>query len=135
MTTPSRVDIEAWRNADYVETWTVAASIDANGVVINPVDITGWSAALQVRLYGLAGGSALISLTTVTTAVQGLRLIEPAAGQIEVRITKSSLEALPPAPKVGGSIAFSYDLVLTDPTGVKSVYATGNFTVNPGVTR
>jgi hypothetical protein len=90
---------------------------------------------MQVRQYGLAGGAALISLATVTTAIQGVRLIEPTAGQMEIRITDATLETLPAAGKAGASVTFSYDLLLTDPDGVESVYAAGNFIVQPGVTR
>jgi len=83
----------------------------------------------------LAGGSALISLTTVETAIQGIRFIEPSAGQMEIRITDATLEALPAAGKAGADLLLSYDLVLSDPTEVESVYAAGVFTVKPGVTR
>ena len=133
--TPAIVPIEVWRNADYVETWIVAESFDASGVATGPLNLTGYTAALQVRLYGLAGGAALITLGTVTTAIQGVRLIEPTAGQMEIRITDATLETLPAAGKAGASVTFSYDLLLTDPDGVESVYAAGNFIVQPGVTR
>lgn len=133
--TPATANIEAWRNADYVETWIVAESFDANGDAVGPTDLTGWTLAMQVRLYGLAGGAALITLATVTTAIQGLRIIEATGGQFEVRITDASLEALPAAGKAGASVTFKYDLLLTDPTGVESVYAAGDFIVQPGVTR
>lgn len=137
MTTPATVPITVWRNADYVETWVVAdeQGYDANGDAISPQDLTGWTLALQVRLYGLAGGAALISLGTVTTAIEGIRIIEATGGQIEIRITDATLEALPAAGKAGADLTLYYDLVLTDPTGVEEVYAEGTFTVKPGVTR
>jgi len=133
--TPANITIEVWRNADYVETWVVAESFDAAGNAVDPQDLTGWTAAMQVRLYGLAGGSALISLGTVTTAVEGVRIIEATGGQIEIRITDATLETLPAAGKAGAAVTFSYDLLLTDPTGVEAVYARGDFIVQPGVTR
>lgn len=132
--TPANVPIEVWRNADYAETWVIAESFDAAGNAVNPVDLTGYTLALQVRLYGLAGGSALISLTTVTAAVQGIRIIEATGGQIEIRITDTTLEALP-AGKAGAAVTFSYDLIVTDPTGLEQPYAYGDFIVQPGVTR
>lgn len=137
MTYPATVPVTVWRNADYVETWVVAdeQGYDADGDAISPQDLTGWTAALQIRLYGLAGGAALISLATVTTAVQGIRLVEPAAGQMEIRITDATLETLPATGKAGAALTFKYDLILTDPAGVESVYATGDFIVQPGVTR
>lgn len=133
--TPANVPITVWRNADYAETWVIAESFDASGNAVNPVDLTGYTFAMQVRLYGLAGGSALISLATVTTAVQGIRIVEATAGQIEVRITDTTLEALPAAGKAGASVTFAYDLLLTDPTGFEQAYAYGAFIVQPGVTR
>lgn len=135
MPEPATVNLTVQRNGDYAETWIVAESFDEAGEAVNPQDLTGWSATMQVRLYGLAGGSALISLATVETAIQGIRFIEPSAGQMEIRITDATLEALPAAGKAGADLLLSYDLVLSDPTEVESVYAAGVFTVKPGVTR
>lgn len=135
--TPANVPITVWRNADYAETWVVADAqgYDANGNAIAPQDLTGWTLALQVRLYGLAAGAALISLGTVTAAIEGIRIVEAAAGQIEIRITDATLETLPVAGVAGAAVTFKYDLLLTDPTGIEAVYAQGDFTVEPGVTR
>jgi len=133
--TPANVPITVWRNADYAATWVVAESFDAGGSAVGVQDLTGWSAALQVRLYGLAGGAPLIDLGTVATAVEGIRLVEPTAGQIEVRITDATLESLPTSGKAGATVTFSYDLLLTDPTGLEQAYAYGDFIVKPGVTR
>ena len=133
--TPANIPITVWRNADYAETWIVAESFDSAGVASGIQDLTGWTAALQVRLYGLAGGAALISLATVTTAIEGIRLVEPTAGQMEIRITDATLETLPASGKAGASVTFSYDLLLTDPTGLEQAYAYGDFIVQPGVTR
>lgn len=133
---PAAVNLTVWRNADYAETWIVAESFDANGDAVNPQDLTGYTFAMQVRQYGLAGGSAALTLGTVTTAVEGIRILEATAGQFEVRITDASLEALPSlGAKAGYPVTFSYDLLLTDSTGVESVYAAGDFIVQPGVTR
>lgn len=136
MPQPATVDLRVNRNGDYGETWIVAENFDANGTAIGVQDLTGWTAELQVRLYGLAGGPPLISLGTVTSPVQGIYFIEPSAGQMEIRIDWApSLENLPSTGKAGFDRTFAYDLVLTDPAGVRSVYATGSFIVPPGVTR
>lgn len=132
---PATVNLTVWRNADYAETWIVAESFDAAGVAIGPLNLTGYTAAMQVRQYGLAGGPALISLATVTTAIEGIRLIEPTAGQMEIRITDATLETLPVSGKAGEPVTFKYDLLLTDPTGLEQSYAYGDFIVQPGVTR
>jgi len=138
MSETADIGIVARRNADYAETWIIAdgQGYDANGDAIAPQDLTGWTSDLQVRLYGLAGGAPLIDLAVVITAVEGIRFVEPASGQIEIRIDWSpTLEGLPVAGKAGAVATFEYDLIMTDPTGFRSVYATGPFTVPPGVTR
>lgn len=131
---PVAMDLRAWRNADYIEEFTLAEDFSA-GIPINPIDLTGWSAELQVRLYGLASGDPLIDLQTVTTEVEGIRFMEPAQGVIRVWIDWDTLEALPDGGKKGFDRTFSYDLILIDPAGIRSVYATGSLIVPPGVTR
>jgi hypothetical protein len=132
---PAAVNMTVWRNTDYAETWVIAESFDAAGVAVSPQDLTGYTFALQVRQYGLAGGSALLTLGTVTTAIEGIRIIEAAAGQIEVRITDATLETLPNTGKAGEPRTFKYDLLVTDTTGLEQPYAYGDFIVQPGVTR
>lgn len=131
------LDLRVRRNSDYAETWVVADAqgYDADGNAISPQDLTGWTAVLQVRLYGMAGGAALISLGVVTTPVDGIRFIEPSAGQLEIRITDATLEPLPVSGKAGQPVTFKYDLLLTDPTGFEQTYAEGDFIVYPGVAR
>ena len=133
--TPANVSITVWRNADYAETWVVAEGFDASGVATGPQNLTGWAAALQVRQYGLAGGDPELELETVTTAVEGIRFVEPTAGQMEIRITDATLETLPNTGKAGFPRTFKYDLILTDPDGLEQPYAYGDFIVQPGVTR
>ncbi len=133
--TPVFVPLPIWRNADYAETWVIADSFDHRGTAADPQDLTGWAFALQVRAYGSPDGTPLLSLVPVTTAVQGVRVIEPAAGQIEIRIDDASLETLPKNTNQGEPIRLVYDLVATDPTGLRRVYAFGDFIVQPGVTR
>lgn len=136
MIEPATVPLTAWRNADYAETFIVAESFDAAGNAVNPLDLTGYGVELQVRLYGLAGGSALITASDPVSGSEDRAVVlEADGGQIEVFISTETLEALPAASKEGGDAAFAYDLVLTDPDGVTSVYAQGPFTVKPGVTR
>jgi len=134
--TPVILNLEAWRNVPFAESFILTdgdpAAVDEDG---NPIDLTGYAGALQVRLYGLAAGDPLISLTTVTSDVQGLRFIEPTAGRINILIDESTLAALPESGKRGFPVVYAYDLVLTDADSLQEVYATGTFTVHPGVTR
>ena len=132
---PAPTDLRVWRNGDYVEEFTVAERFEVDGTPVNRIDLTGYSAEMQVRQYGLAGGDPLLALETVTDDAEGLRFMEPAQGVLRVKIDTASLEALPSTGKAGVERRFSYDLVLIDPTGIRSVYATGAFIVPPGVTR
>ena len=133
---PASVPVTVRRNAPYAETWVIAEDFDADGIATDPLDLTGYTAALQVRQYGLAGGDPELELATVATAIEGVRIIEATAGQIEVRINKATLEALPSlGAKAGRPVTFKHDLLLTDSTGFTSVYAEGDFIVYPGVTR
>lgn len=132
---PVPLDLRVWRNGDYVEEFFVAMDFGPDGTPIDPIDLTGWTAEMQVRLYGLAGGAALLSLATVTSEGQGIRLLDPTAGVLRIWIARTTLEALPNTGKAGLERTFAYDLVLIDPTGIRSVYATGAFIVPPGVNR
>lgn len=134
MTTPVTLDLSVWRNADYVEEWTFTdGTSEANPG--DPIDLTGWSAAMDIRLYPGASGSALISLATVTTDIQGIRFTDPTDGIVTIRIQDTAINGLPnDADRPDGPITLYYDLVLTDPTGDRHNYAGGKFTVYPKVT-
>lgn len=131
--TPVTADLRAVRNDDFVEEWVLTdGTSEANPG--DPIDLTGWSADMEIRLYAGASGSALIDLATVTTDVQGVRFIEPAEGRIVIRIQDTAINGLPAAGKAGAALTLYYDLVLTDPTGDRHNYAGGKFTVYPKVT-
>lgn len=128
---PATVPIRAWRNARYVEEFPF--TIDDE-----PYVLTGWSGAMQVRLYGAADGAALINLANVTSDTQGVWIIEPAEGIVRVRIDEATLTALwttlgGPA-EAGEAITLTYDLVMTPPAGGDEVWMQGPFTIEPGVT-
>lgn len=129
--TPATVPITVWRNARYIEEFPF--EIDGE-----PYDLTSWSAALQVRLYGAAGGSALISLANVTSDTQGVWIIEPSEGIVRVRVDEATLSTLwttlgGPA-EAGDPITLAYDLVMTPPAGGDEVWMQGDFIIQPGVT-
>lgn len=132
---PAPLDLRVWRNGDYVEEFTLAESFAADGTPQNPIDLTGWSALMQIRQYGLAGGDPLIALETVPGDAEGIRFLEPSAGVFRVTIATETLESLPNTGKAGAERTFAYDIVLIDPLEVRSVYAAGAFIVPPGVTR
>lgn len=128
---PETVPLRVWRNARHIEEFTF--TVDGS-----PYDLTGWSGALQVRLYGAAAGPALLSLSNVTTDVEGVWIVEPTEGIVRVRIDEATLTALwttlgGPA-EAGDSITLVYDLVMTPPAGGDEVWAEGKFIIEPGVT-
>lgn len=128
---PAIVPITAWRNARYVEEFTFSD----DGVAI---DLTGYAAGMQVRLYGGTPGSALIDLPNVASDIEGAWIIEPAEGIVAVRIEAATLQGVWDSlggPEQGGDpIVLVYDLVLTAPDGAAEVWAEGPFTIKPGVT-
>lgn len=129
MTTPATLDLAVWRNVGMPpEEWEISEAGSA-------LDLTGWTAALQVRLYGLAGGDPLIDLGTVLTDIEGVRFSDAANGVITVRIDAATLEALPASGKAGEPATFRYDLVMTDDEGTEAVFLQGAFKVYPGITR
>lgn len=127
-TTPARRDLVARRNVPFGVTWRFANDNDT------PFDLSAYSAALQIRYYQGAPGAALISLATVETDVQGIRIF-PLSGEVQVMIAEATLAGLPGlgVPEGGDPQVFEYDLVMDN--GSQDVWLSGTFTVYPGVTK
>jgi hypothetical protein len=128
-TNPARRDLIARRNIPFVRTWSFLNDDDT------PFDFTGYTGAMQVRLYEGAAGAALIDLANVATNVQGVR-VYATDGQVQIIIDEATLAAIAGlnTPEAGSPQVFKYDLVLTDSTGLQSVWLFGNFSLYPGVT-
>ena len=134
---PANVPLAAWRNARHVEDFTFTAPAEGGGDAA--YDLTGWSAAMQVRLYGAAPDDPVISLANVTSDSEGVWIVEPAEGLVRIRIDETTLAAAWNA--LGGGVeagdpirGLRYDLVLTPPAGGDEVWIEGEFTLYPGVT-
>jgi hypothetical protein len=129
---PGAYDITAYTNADYVQTF---AFKNADGTAF---DFTGHTGELQVRQYGGAGGSPLISLANVTSGGGGVWIYDAVHGLIQVTISRDQLSAVYSANSTGlaaGSpICLAYDLITKEPTGLVDIWVTGKFNINPGVT-
>lgn len=122
---PAQTPLLARRNAPFAEAFTFY-ELGAD------FDFTGAVARMQVRLYGAAPFDALIDLETVTEAfTEGLRIVD---GTITPFIAEDSLAALPRG-LPGQPATFLYDLVVTLPGEVASVWREGPFIVKPGVTK
>lgn len=122
---PAQTPLLARRNAPYAEAFTFT-ELGAD------FDFTGAVARMQVRLYGGAPFEALIDLQTVGDAfTEGLRITD---GTITPFIAEDTLAALPKG-LAGQPAAFLYDLVVTLPGEVASVWREGPFILKPGVTK
>ncbi|MGJ0508941.1 MAG: hypothetical protein ACR652_17795 [Methylocystis sp.] len=129
--------------------------------VVN-ADLTDATFAMQVRLTGDQPGTPLIDLGTVSTDIQGVRLIEVAtdtlanhiaagrlasvpAGYAEtdsltvsllgIRIDEATISALPLPAETGDNLEIAWDIVITPFGSDPDKYAGGAFIVRAGVTQ
>ena len=126
MQIPASVDLNAWRNADWTELFEFA-----DGPI--PLNLTGWSFALQVRAQPGQVGAALVSLTMgagLTSA--GADLL---AGVLNLRVLAATMEALAASPEPGAPLVLHYDLKATTPAAVVSLFLEGRLMLWNGVTR
>jgi hypothetical protein len=99
--------------------WAATVTWEADG---DPVDLTGYSAAMQVR-KSPGSVAALLELTDAAGLTLG-----GAAGTIEITITSAQLSAI----EAGD---WQYDLELTSASGVVTRVLQGRFVVDAEVTR
>ena len=130
---PVRYDL-LWRSraATLIQEW---AFLNGNA----PVNFTGASARMQVRMYEGAVGSDYISLPTVTTDTLGIRFFkyrdDAVLDAIRLRIPVSNLAALPGLnqPEPGAAQVYRYDLLMTLSGQPEQPWLWGTFTLYPGV--
>ncbi len=89
----------------------------------DPIDITGWSAALMVR-QNYADATPLVSISSATSAIT----LGGTAGTIAIDIPAATTATLT-------SGVCGYDLKMTDPTGKPLRLIQGSATISPAVTR
>lgn len=109
---PADHDIVIYRDRDYSKTFVVK---DGDGVVI---DLTGYEAAAQIR--PLKDSATLTQAFTVT--------VTPAEGKVVISLTDVQTLAL-----TAGK--YWWDLVMTDPSGLRWSYVEGTCFVKGSVTR
>ncbi|WP_311270483.1 hypothetical protein [Sphingobium sp. WCS2017Hpa-17] len=131
MDTPT-VPLTAARNLDLREEYGLLGEDDG------PLNLTGCTLKMEVRLYGAQPGAALISLPQVTTDILGIRVTDAVNGKIRMIIPKANLAALPGGPVNGSEPnqpdVFVYDLLIDRPSPLEPLAMAGTFTVSPGVT-
>lgn len=97
-----------------------------------PLDLTGHTAAMQVRLYGMQPGEPLIEAAAVsTTQTHGLTL---SGSSVTAYLDPIPLLFMPESGIAGRDDRFSYDLILTAPGGHFWVERWGPFDLASGVT-
>ena len=130
--TPANDPLTARRNVPFVETRTF--TIDDAGTAFN---LSGYTAALQVRMYGAAGAT-IISLPSVGADGEGVWVYSPATGELQIKINQPTLQTAYDASigsnEPGSDLLFIYDLVLTSGDGLSQTWLEGDFTIKPGVT-
>jgi len=137
MTIPAKLPLRGRRNAYFGEEWQFTVKDPDTGVSA-PVDLTGWQGKLELRQYGAQPGNALFTLYNVTANIEGVWIIEPTEGRVQVYITKSTMRGvydfLRGDIEPGADIIVSYDLKMTEGDGRDDVWVEGLLTLNPGVT-
>lgn len=114
-------DITAPRNADYQASYTF------------PVDysLSGFVARLQVRD---TPGAATAYFTVTTTPNANLSAFVITGRYLVLTIRKEDLQLIPEATPVYDDAVASYDIILTDLSGIEHYFLGGAFIVPAGVT-
>jgi hypothetical protein len=129
--TPCRFDFYLPTNGDYVE----EVSFTVNTV---PVDLTNVTLHGEVR-SSYDGPTVFLVLDDVDTQSQeGICRIEPAAGIMQVRINRESLDSMydvmVPNVYTGRTIQLPYDVLAVQPNGDVEQWFGGYMILNKGVT-
>ncbi len=100
----------------------------------SPLDLTGWSAELQVRAT-LGAASAIFTLVETPNANGSfIDIVDAGAGEVGVFISNADLNLIPEASPVSDPVSYAYDIVMTDTAADFMPFVGGAFTVIPGVT-
>jgi hypothetical protein len=130
--TPCRFDFYLPTNGDYVE----EIPFTEKGV---PVDLTNLTFHSEVRST-YDGPTVYLTLNDVSSKSQeGIHRIEPAAGIIQVRINRESIDAMydavVPSTYTGRTVQIPYDTLVTLPNGDIEQWFGGYMILNKGVTQ
>lgn len=122
--TPARDDVRAYRWATFAEPFPIVG-----------IDLTGATAAMQVRAYPDAPGAAL---ATATVAIGVTTDDGVTTSTLTATIAEATIEALLPFPangtEPGAELRLAYDIVVTTSALGKRRWIEGAFIIVPGVT-
>lgn len=124
MQAPGNLNLTMYQGAswDYTLTWTTTA-----GSVTTPVDLTGYTARMQVR-ETQSSTATLLSLTSGSGITLG-----GTAGTILLEATAATTAGM--ASSINPQNQFVYDLELISGAGYVTRLVEGNFFLDPEVTR
>lgn len=104
---------------------------DDNG---DALDLTGWSAKMQVR-SALGASSSIFTLVETPNGNDSyIDITDATAGEVEVFVSNDDIDLVPEASATTDAVVYAYDIVLTDTAGDFMPFVGGTFTVIPGVT-
>lgn len=104
-------------------------------------DFTGAVFKMQIRLTPDTPGTPLVDLATVTTSVEGVRLVSVTTtdsvptSTVSIRIDELTVEGLPAADELGNNAVLAWDMQITPSGSDKFRVLEGTFTVKAGVTQ
>ena len=137
MITPFERDFYVQRRAPFPENTPFILSDDETGL---PIDLTGATITMEIRLYEGATGSALLSISTAGASPNSRIVISSGEdGAFLPIITEADHEALPAGPDphpttLRSTARFRYDIKVTPATGVAFIAGSGIYYVQAGVT-
>lgn len=129
MLTPARLNVDIWRNAIFPRDSFKLKDQDTQA----PIDLTGATLKMQVRVAQGATDPALISVVS-GVGTDRITVLDAPGGEFIFVIRQATLQALPAAPVVDKPVEFDWDLTIDFGNGPE-VYFVGVLRVHTGVTR
>lgn len=120
----SKVCVSARRNADYREVW------DTSRFLPGSTGLAGWY-GLKMSLCLEGTDTVVLTLNQVTSAAEGLVVLDPAAALIEIYVAWSTLTGIPDDT---GEVVLAGDLAGFDPEGARRVICDVEVHLSDGVT-
>ena len=117
--TAARIDLVIEQGAD----WSHVFNLYVPGNTAQPMDLTGYKAAMQIR-SAVAAAVPLVVLTDVN----GLIVFTPLQGRIACSLSAAATGAM----TLGYAV---YDMQITSPAGIVTRLVQGGVTLSFGVTR
>jgi hypothetical protein len=118
-------DINTYNNTSFILDVTWETFSGASSGTATPVNLTGYTALLQVRQYA---GAPTTLFSVGSFPASGITLNSPSTGGIAININ--------PVNYIGiGTGNFYYDLLMIDSSSNQTVILEGTFTLNPGVSQ